>query len=256
MADSFVRAPIQTGSFEGYRSNVDNQDPTYLFPPSVNCMISKDGKAQQRFGYQAEFSIGVPGSSSTSFYHKTYDIAFFALGTKVFYRDFSTGATYDTGLTLTTGTTTRFSEFFGDIYLTNTTDGPRHVICGRLNGAVAQGATQLTLDADFASRLSAFGVNSGNLIINGTAEAFAQPTTGTVIGAASNGGPALIRIQTSAPNTLVTGMSVIIAGVTGTTEANERGRSQLLTLRTLISKRARSYTCIPVEGRGQSHRLE
>jgi len=63
----------------------------------MNCLVTKDGKAVSRMGYQLEFSIGVTGSPATCFYHKTYDIAFFALGTKLFYRDFAGGATYDTG---------------------------------------------------------------------------------------------------------------------------------------------------------------
>lgn len=216
MADSFVKSPIASGTFEGYRSNTDMTDPSYLYPPSVNCLISKDGKAQQRFGYQAEFSIGVSNSPATSFYFKTYDIAFFALGTKVYYRDFAGGVTYDTGLTLTAGTTTRFAEFFGDIYLTNTTDGPRHIICGRINGAATVGATNLVLDADFASRINAFGLTSGNVRINGTNEAFVN--SATVTGAASHGG--LIQITTGAAQGIQTGDNVTIASVGGTTEAN------------------------------------
>jgi len=217
MADSFARMPISTSQFQGYRSDPDLIDPTYLAVPSMNCLVTKDGKAVSRMGYQLEFSIGVTGSPATCFYHKTYDIAFFALGTKLFYRDFAGGVTYDTGLVLTTGTVTRFAEFNGDVYLTNTTDGPRRIVCGRVNGAISAGASSITVDSDFASRISVFGLNSGNIRINGVNESFTQPTTYTVTGTASHGG--LIQITTLA-TTLVTGMSVTLDSVTGTTEAN------------------------------------
>jgi hypothetical protein len=64
----------------------------------------------------------------------------------------------------------------------------------------------------------AFGNTTGNLRIGGTNEAFTQPATYTVSGAASDGG--LIKITTSATHTLVTGSQVTLSGVVGTTEAN------------------------------------
>ncbi len=222
MADELLKLPISTSSFEGYRSDPDVTDPAYLAQPSLNCIVTKDGKAVTRFGYQAEFSIGVAGKPATSFYHKTYDIAFFALGTKVYYRDFNTNTTVDTGMTLTDGTKTRFSEFNGDVYLTNTTDGPRRIVCMRINDASATiGDPNITVDADGAARLNVFGITSGNLRINGTDEAFVNPLYpyGSITGAADNGST-LIRITTSANHNLTTGEQVIISGVTGTTEAN------------------------------------
>lgn len=176
MSDSFRKFPIGTGRFSGYKSNASDADPEYISRPSQNCLITEDGKVTQRMGYLEEFSIGVDGSPATAFYHKTYDIAFFALGTKVYYRDFVNGQTYDTGLTLTAGTTTRFAEWFGIIFCTNTTDGMRMIICGRVNDAAANsGDATVTIDADMAGRLAAFGsvvtVANGNLRINGTNEA-------------------------------------------------------------------------------------
>jgi hypothetical protein len=141
-------------------------------------MVTEDGKAAQRLGYLEEFSIGVNGSPATAFYHKTYDIAFFALGTKLYYRDFTSRATYDTGITLTAGTTTRFAEFFGDVYLSNTTDGIYRIMCTRLNGAVSVGG-DVTLDVDGAARLSVFGDTTGNIRINGVNEAFTTVTVST-----------------------------------------------------------------------------
>ncbi len=214
----YITAKRPWSGFSGYFSDPANAGYTNVSSPSHDCMITSDRKVEKRRGYLADFSIGSANNPATSYYMKTYDIAFFALGTKLFYRDFTNNATYDTQLTLTTGTTTRFTEFLGDVYLTNTTDGPRRVVVGRLNGAVAAGATTISVDAAFAARLAAFSNTSGNLIINGTAEAFTQPTTGSVSNATSDGG--LIKITTSANHGLLTGMQITISGVTGTTEAN------------------------------------
>lgn len=142
-------------------------------------MITDDGKVEKRRGYQEEFSIGVDGSAATAFYFPTYDLAFFALGTKVYYRDFTNAETVDTGITLTAGTTTRFAEFNGDIYLTNTTDGIRRIVIMRLNGAATLGDATVTVDVDGAARLSVFSITTGNLRIQGTNEAFASLAVAT-----------------------------------------------------------------------------
>lgn len=179
-ASSPVSKPFGIGTerFLGYTSDANNASPEYLAPPCMNMMVTDDGKAEQRMGYREEFSIGVDGSAATAFYHRTYDIAFFALGTKVYYYDFSDQTAYDTGITLTSGTTTRFAEFFGDIYLCNTTDGIIRIVVARLNGAVAVGG-DITLDLDGAARLSVFGDTSGNIRIKGTNEAFSTVTVST-----------------------------------------------------------------------------
>lgn len=164
--------------FKGYVSDPTNVSASYLSTPCQNMMVTDDGKAEQRRGYQEEFSIGVDGLPATAFYHKTYDIAFFALGTKVYYRDFAGGDTYDTGISLTTGTTTRFAEFFGDIYLSNTTDGITRIMCCRTNGITAIGG-DVTLDFDGAARLSVFGDTTGDIRINGVPETFSSVTVAT-----------------------------------------------------------------------------
>jgi len=221
MSDAFRELPIGASRFQGYTSDPNNADPSYLAPPSVNCLITDDGKAESRMGYQEEFAIGSSGNAATCYYMKTYDVAFFALGTQLFYRDFAAGQTFDTGLSLTAGTTTRFAEFFGDLYLTNTTDGVVRVVVTRLNGAVAAGAQTVTLDQDGAARLAVFGDYTGNLRIRGTNEGFANPVVpfGSVSTAANNGS-GLIRITSAANHNLTTGEQVTISGVTGTTEAN------------------------------------
>lgn len=173
MADAFLRLPLGSQRFNGYTSEASNASPDYISSPSQNCLVTEDGKVESRKGYLQEFSIGVDGSAATAFYHKTYDIAFFALGTKLYYRDYNTSTTVDTGVTLTAGTTTRFAEFFGDIYLCNTTNGIIRIMVTRLNDAAANaGDGTVTIDTDGAARLSVFGDTTGDIRINGTNEAF------------------------------------------------------------------------------------
>lgn len=179
MSSPFTKLPVGSQRFSGYTSDPSNAQPDYISYPSSNCLVTDDGKVESRKGYQEDFSIGVDGFSATCFYHTTYDIAFFALGTKLFYRDFTAGATYDTGITLTSGTVTRFDEFNGDIYLSNTTDGIYRIMVARLNGNVAAGAATITLDVDGAARLSVFGDTSGDIRIRGTNEAFASLVVST-----------------------------------------------------------------------------
>lgn len=178
MPDFVQRFPFGTQGFKGYTSDPENASPEYLSAPSQNCLINDNGIAESRAGYMEEFSIGVDGQAATAIYHKTYDVAFFALGSKLYYRDFTNSATYDTGITLTSGTTTRFAEFFGDIYLSNTTDGIYRIMVTRVNGAVTVGG-DVTLDVDGAARLSVFGDTTGNIRINGTNEAFSSVTVST-----------------------------------------------------------------------------
>lgn len=176
MSSPFVKLPTGTSRFQGYYSDKVNAPVDYLAPPSQNCLVSDDGKAESRLGYTSEFSIGVDGSAATAFYHKTYDITFFALGTKVYYRDHTNLATYDTGITLTTGTKTRYDEFNGDVYLSNTTDGIYVIRCMRLNDTAANaGDSTVTIDLDGGARISVFGDiaaggSADDLRINGTNE--------------------------------------------------------------------------------------
>lgn len=184
MADSFQKLPFGTQRWHGYFWDPTNAPPSYLSSPCQNMLVTESGKAAQRLGYLEEFSIGVDGQAATAFYSETYDVAFFALGTKVYYHDFSTDLSYDTGLTLTAGTTTRFEEWFGIIFLTNTTDGMRMIQMGRLNDSAANsGDGTVTIDMDLAGRLNAFnGVNaiaSSSLIIKGTAHGMASLVVAT-----------------------------------------------------------------------------
>lgn len=150
--------------------------------PSVNCMIDSNGNAGQRLGYAVETDIdlGVANKPATCFYLEQYDITVFAAGTKLKYYDWNDETVYDTGVTLTDGTITRMDAFAGDVYTTNTTDGLRRLVFGRLNDSAATaGDSTVTVDSDMAARLSVFGITSGNLRIQGTTEAFASLVVST-----------------------------------------------------------------------------
>lgn len=175
MAEPFIKLPLGTNRFYGYYSDAINCPVDYLAPPSKNCFVNENGKAESRLGYTNEFSIGVSGKNATALYIKTYDVTFFALGTKVYYRDHTNLATYDTGITLTDNTTTRMAEFNGDVYLTNTTDGIIRICVGRLNDAAAEsGDSTFTVDLDFLGRMTAFGDTSGNFRMKGVNESVAS----------------------------------------------------------------------------------
>lgn len=173
--DSFVKMPFGSQRFSGYSSDPSNASPDYVSMPCQNMLVTDDGTVEQRLGYRQEFVLATVGESAP-FYHSTYDVAFFAVGTKVYYRDFSTNTTYDTGITLTTGTTTRFEEIEGDIVLSNTTDGVKRFCVGRVNDAAAtSGDATFTVDIDFLGRMTAFGdTTSVAFIINGTSETVAS----------------------------------------------------------------------------------
>lgn len=175
MSNPVMQLPIGSSRFFGYLSDKINAPENYLTVPSQNCLVNENGKAESRLGYTNEFSIGVDGSGATAEYMKEYDITFFALGTKVYYRDHTNLATYDTGITLT-DTTTRFAQFNGDMYLTNTTDGITRICVGRLNdSAAASGDSTFTVDLDFLGRMTAFGDTTTVAIrINGTDETAAS----------------------------------------------------------------------------------
>lgn len=175
MADAFQKFPISSQRLDHYTSDPSNASPNAVSSPSENMLVTDDGKAEQRRGYMEEFDLGVD-AEATGIYHPTYDAAFFALGTKVYYYDFSTETTYDTGITLTAGTTTRFDEFLGDIYLSNTTDGMTRICVGRVNDSAADsGDSTFTVDLDFLGRMTAFGdTTTVNFRINGTDESVAS----------------------------------------------------------------------------------
>jgi len=93
----------------------------------------------------------------------------------------------------------------------------------RLNdSAPNSGDASVTVDQDGTARLFAFvGGNStvsGNLRIRGTDEAYSLPLSITVTGTANSGG--LVRLTTSGAHGLITGATVIVSGIVGTTEAN------------------------------------
>ena len=168
--------------WKGYNSDPTNCPADMLSYPSINSLISTNGKAEQRMGYAVETDIdlGVADNPSTSFYLEQYDITVFALGTKLKYYDWNTRTVYDTGVTLTTGTTTRINAYAGIVFTTNTTDGLRMLVFGRLNDAAATaGDSTVTIDSDMAARLTALSLTDSVLRIQGTDEAYASMVVST-----------------------------------------------------------------------------
>lgn len=181
MSESSWSLPEKWSGFRGYVADPVNAPVNVLCPPSLNVMIDENGEAWHRLGCE---DTGVDlGTSKTGrlFHHETYDITFCASGTALKYIDWNDSQSVrDTGLTLTDGTVSRMAEFLGDVYLTNTTDGLRRIVCGRLNDAAADsGDSSVFVDADMAARLSVFGVTSGTLRIQGDSYAFSAVDVST-----------------------------------------------------------------------------
>jgi len=175
MAEPFLKFPIGSSSIKGYLSDKVNCPPDYISSPSKNVLINENGKVESRMGHTNEFTIGVSNRGARSAYLKTYDVSFYALGTKVYYRDHTNLVTYDTGITLTDGTVTRVEIDKGDVYLSNTTDGFIRICVGRLNDSAANsGDNTFTIDSDFLGRMAAFGDTSGNFRMKETDESVAS----------------------------------------------------------------------------------
>ena len=182
MTRSFSLPSKAWDGFKGYNSDATNCPPDMLAPPSINCLIDTNGRACQRMGYavETEIALGVDGSAATCFYLEQYDITLFALGTALKYFDWNTHAVYDTGVTLTTGTLTRMNAYAGMVFTTNTTDGLRMLVFGRLNDSAANsGDATVTIDSDMAARLTALSLTDAVLRIQGTNEAYASMVVST-----------------------------------------------------------------------------
>jgi hypothetical protein len=140
--------------------------------------ITKTGEAMYRKGIVAtSFDLNNAGKGSRPFHVPRYNVTFFALNGKVlFVNHNNSDAVVDTGISLTEtdGRKTRFAEYAGDIYLTNTTDGLRQIHMGLVNDAAATlGDGFITVDQDLAGRLLAFGDSTSSLRI-ATSTPFAE----------------------------------------------------------------------------------
>ncbi len=173
------------GFRRGYYSNAEKAPESAIASPSHDVIIDMNGKVCQRFGYQVEPTIALGGVSAaaTCFYHEKYDVTFFAFDVSLKYYDWTTQTVYDTGVTLTAGTTTRFDSYTGDVYCTNTTDGVTQVVFSRLQSAGTSGDNSITVEKSMCARLTAFGLTSGSLLLNGDSYAYNSSTVSTgVIG--------------------------------------------------------------------------
>lgn len=174
---------------DGYSDDFRLAGANHLTPPSVNIDISKTGEAIYRKGLiPTSFDLNNAGKASRPFHVPRHNVTFFAINGKVYFVNHNNSdAVVDTGLSLTQtdGRQTRFAEYAGDIYLTNTTDGLRQIHMGKVNDSAATlGDGFITVDQDLAGRLLAFSDSTSSLrIANSTpfAESMASvATTGVV----------------------------------------------------------------------------
>jgi len=162
---------------DGYHSNPLNRKPTELSSPSVNCRISKDGQVSTRPGREAT-AVDLNESTAAMPYRMIrFPLTFYSVGTKVYYTIDGASTKYDTGVTQTSGTTTRAAEYLGDVYLINPTDGIKRILVTQLASAVTLGAATITTAIDGAVRVDTLTVS--NLRINGTNEAYNAVNKGT-----------------------------------------------------------------------------
>lgn len=153
-----------------------------LSTPSANIDVTKTGEAVYRKGYiPSGFDLNNALKASRPFHVPRYAVTFFAINGKVlFVNHNNSDAVVDTGISLsdTNGRNTRFGEYAGDIYLTNTTDGLRQIHMGLVNDAAANlGDATFTVDQDLAGRLNAFSDTSGSIRF-ATSSPFAESYTG------------------------------------------------------------------------------
>ncbi len=174
---------------DGYVDDPRLAGPNSLSSPSVNVDLTKTGEAVSSKGFiPVSFDLNNAAKASRPFHVERYNVTFFAINGKVlFVNHNNSDAVVDTGLSLseTDGRKTRFAEYLGDIYLTNTTDGLRQIHMGLVNDASATlGDGFITVDQDLAGRLIAFGDTASSLRI-ATTSPFAETmasvaTTGIV----------------------------------------------------------------------------
>lgn len=207
---------VEASNFKGgYVTNKRNAATNQLAAPSQNVRINTAGSAKGREGYiDTEIDLSSSGNGAKPYHMKRYNLTFFAVDTSIKYYDWTNEEVVDTGLTITAGTKTRFAEYQGDIYATNTTDGVFRIAVMRLDGAVTAGAGSIVVDKDGAARLSVFGLTTDNLRIQGTDEAYNAVviSTGTItlVGTASqNYSDNAIAIVTDQPSGIPKGAQVV-----------------------------------------------
>lgn len=172
---------------DGYTDDIRHASPNSICPPSKNCDITKTGEVVYGKGFiDTLIDLNNAGKASRPFHVARYNVTFFSINGKVlFVNHNNSDAVVDTGITLTdtNGRHTRFAEYAGDIYLTNTTDGLRQIHMGRVNDAAAtNGDAFITIDQDLYGRLAAFGDTTSDLRI-----ANSTPFTEAVTSIASTG---------------------------------------------------------------------
>lgn len=182
---TFSSTGKKRGFIDGYIDQPKHGGLNNLCPPSQNVQIDKTGVASTRPGYiDSTVSLATADKFATSFHMEQFNITFFASDTKVQYVEWDRSNTVvDTGISLTTGTVTRFTEYNGVVYCTNTTDGAYGFLVTRLNGAVSSGAATIKTDVSGSALANVFdstlSPGTKNLRVQGTNETYSSVAAGT-----------------------------------------------------------------------------
>lgn len=178
---------ISGQKWKGYTDDPVNAGSEYLSTPSVNISLDKAFVATTRMGYEATATnLAQANKPAKPFYVERFNVTLYSVGPKVYYEDHNNSdELIDTGITLTTGTVTRFEEYAGQVLLTNTTDGARMILFTQLNDAAATlGDATVVVDADGGARMDRFDTElspgTKNLRIKGTNEAYTSISGGTI----------------------------------------------------------------------------
>ena len=181
--------PIGSAGFPGgYKYDPRNRLPSEMCSPSANVRLTRGFSAITRAGYtDTGWNLNQSGKSGMPLYIPRFNVSLIGIAAKIYYIDHNADdAICDVGLTLTTGTVTRFEEAAGQVLATNKTDGQRLIVFTKLNDAAATaGDATVTVDIDGSARIDRFDTalsGVGALRIKGTSEPYTSlvATTGVI----------------------------------------------------------------------------
>lgn len=201
----------------GYFAQLEGREPTDMSQPSANTRLTRLGEAYTRPGYMdTSVDLGLTTPNNLIGYRMLrHTLTFFSGGGTVKYcgdsgnpaSPFST--VYTTGLTLTSGTQTTFSEYASDVFVTNATDGMFRIAVMQVGKAAANGDGFLNLSLGDGFRIPAGG---GTLRVNGTDYAYTvKPANAAIAGSLTAAGTTA-TVDKGSAHDLLTGMQVTISG--------------------------------------------
>lgn len=200
----------------GYWAQMEGRAPTDLSQPSANCRMTGLGEVYTRPGYiNTGVDLGM-GTGGNVIGHRMMrqNITFFSGGGTVKYCK-DTGlptapfaAPVATGITLTAGTQSTMSEYAGDIFITNSTDGLFRIAVMQLGAASTTGDGFLNLSLGDGFRIPG---TTGQLLVAGTAYTYTLRPSQQALTSLTSAATTATATSTGAHD-LVTGMQVTISG--------------------------------------------